>query len=257
MAVPVNTAEDRTIYIVDISMGSGFQGHGEDLDEYRREITYKFGKDKRNRIGAVRQTVNVAVQGTCMKFYKTRFTNANGKATLEAACTSADREMKAIDTHLHVTPMFYEVKVSSLSAGNMFDEMKNQLSVQVHQKVLSRIKAVLDNNKREDGTYKPVTGKTRTALLSMLEKVEEINILNDPDVTARLTEMREQIQQNSLIPLRDEILAYIEEVQNADTLEITPDITPDEISTVTAEQAAQVEEKPRHKPTEINIEDLL
>ena len=126
MALPTNTAADRIIYVVDISMGSPYQATGEDIDEYTRKLHFKHGKEKRLQIGAVRQTVNVVVQGTCMKFYKTRFTNANGKQSLTEACTRADREMKAIDPALHVTPLFYEVQISSLSSGNMFDEMKNQ-----------------------------------------------------------------------------------------------------------------------------------
>lgn len=263
MAVPINTADDLTIFIVDISMGSQFRGTSRDLDEYTREIKYKHGKNMRNRIGAVRQTVNVAVAGTCMKFYKTRFTNSSGKAALEQACLTADREMKSIDASLHVTPLFYKIEVSALSSGNMFDQMKEQLSVQVHQRVLDRVKVVIENNRKDDGTYKPITGKTRTALLTMLEKVGDINILNDPNVTTRIEAMKAQIQQNSLIPLRDEILAYIEDVQGAENLEISPDVpgqngTEDDISTVTPEQkAAGRTPRPLNPADEIHIEDLI
>jgi hypothetical protein len=255
MAVPVNLDEDRIIYIVDISMGSQFRGTSRDIDDLTREIKYKWSKDKRNRIGAARQTVNVAVSGTCMKFFKTRFTSAAGKATLERECGIADREMKAIDASLHVTPIFYEQHVSTLAAGNMFEQMKQQLSVQVHQRVLDRIKKTIEQNKKDDGTYKPLTGKTRTALLTMLDKVGEINVLQDSNVEARIEAMKAQISANSLIPLRDEILAYIEDVQGADTLEITPDQT--ESETIHDPDEEQYKPRPMTAADMIHVEDLI
>ena len=252
MAVPVE-ATDRSIFVVAIKMGSPNQSKGRDIDEFVRELTYKKPKGVRLQIGNVRQSVNVAIQGTCMKFYGTKITNQAGKETLERECTLADRRMKDIDSSLHVTPVFFEVKVSSMSAGNMFDQMKEQLSVQVHERVLERIKKVLEEHQNPDGTYKPVSGKTRTALLTMLDKLMEINVLNDDNVTAQITAMRSHIQSNSLIPLRDEILAYIEEVQGENSLELTPDIP------APVHDPDEEEFKPRVLSDEENIhlDDLL
>jgi hypothetical protein len=255
MAVPTE-ATDRTIYVVDISMGSPFRCTGRDIDDMTREIKYKWGKEKRNRIGTARQSVNVAVAGTCMKFFKTRITNEAGKNGLIQACTAADREMKQIDPALHVTPIFFEVKVSSLSAGNMFDQMKEQLSVQVHERVLDRIKKVLEQNKNADGTYKPLTGKTRTALLTMLDKIKEINVLDDQNVEARINAMKAQIQTNSLIPMRDEILAYIEDIQGAENLEISPD-TPEIETPVHDPDEDEYKARPMIAADQIHVEDLI
>ena len=94
----------------------------------------------------------------------------------------------------------------------------------------------------------------------MLDKVKEINILNDANVEARIEAMKAQIQQNSLIPLRDEILAYIEEVQGADTLEISPDqpATEGEIATEIHDPDEEAY-KPRQltQADEIHVEDLI
>jgi hypothetical protein len=258
MAVPINVGEDRIIYVVDISMGRPFRGTGRDIDELTREITYKYGKDKRNRIGAARQKVNMQVDGTCMKFFKTRFTSAAGKATLETACREADKEMSEIDSSLHVTPNFFEVRVASLTSGNMFDQMKEQLSVQVHEKVLARIQKVIENQRNEDGTFKPMSNKSRTALLTMLEKVREINILGDASVEAQIEKFKAQITEGTLIPMRDEILAYIEDVQGADALDIldapTAPETPQE-----AKEADEYKAKPLvlTEAEKLHIDDLL
>ena len=258
MAVPINVGEDRIIYVVDIGMGSPFRGTGIDTDEMTRIITYKYNKEKRNRIGAARQKVNMQIDGICMKFFKTRFTSAAGKATLETACREADKEMSEIDSSLHVTPNFFEVRVASLTSGNMFDQMKEQLSVQVHEKVLARIQKVIENQRNEDGTFKPMSNKSRTALLTMLEKVREINILGDTSVEATIEKFKNQITEGTLIPLRDEILAYIEDVQGADALDILDAPT----APITAAEAKEDEEY-KAKPLvlteaeKLHIDDLL
>jgi hypothetical protein len=224
MAIPINVSEDRIIYIVEITMGSQFRGRSWDLDDFNRQMEYKHGKDIRNEIGALRQEINTVVNGTCMKFHKKiKFTNAAGKATLERECANVDRRMKQIDPSLHVTPLFFPQTITQLSDGNMFDLMKKQLNEQINQKVLDRIELVIENSKRDDGTYKPMTNKTRDALLKMIEGVKAINILDDPTVTARLETLKAQIQTASLIPMRDELLSYIEDIQGADNLELTID----------------------------------
>ena len=227
MAVPTETL-DRSIFVIGIKMGSPNQSKGRDIDDFIRELTYKKPKAERLQIGKVRQSINVVVDGTCMKFFGVKITNQAGKETLERECSRADAEMKKIDSTLHVTPVFFEVKVSSMSAGNMFDQMKEQLSVQVHQKVLDRVESAIENSRNPDGSYKPMTGKTRTALIAMLDKVKEINVLGDDNVDGRIEAMKAQITAGSLIPMRDEILALIEDVQGSENLEISPDQTESE-----------------------------
>jgi len=223
--MPIAITAEQTIYVVGIKMTSPFQGSGKDLNEFKREITYKKDKKTRKGIGAIRTQVNMIRHNLCMRFFSVEFTNEKGRETLIRECQKADLDMKKIDPLYHVSPAFIPVQVSALSAGNMFDSMRDQLSVQVHQRILDRVRSAIEQNTRDDGTQKQMTTKTRTALLKMLDQVKEINILNDPNVTAQIEGMKERIKSGNLIPIRNEILSYLDEVTEGDNLEITFDKT--------------------------------
>jgi hypothetical protein len=266
MALPTHvtlTNEAATVFIVEIAMGSQFRGKSWDIDEFNRQTQYKHGKKIRNEIGALRQQVNTVVSGTCMKFHrKIKFTNAAGKEALIAACIDADRKMKLIDPSLHVTPIFFEQTMTQLNTGNMFELMKQQLNEQINQRILDRIESTIKASQREDGSYKSMSSKTRQALIKMVEGVKAINILNDPTVNARIEAVKAQMMTANLIPMRDELLSYIEDIQGADSLEITPDeITGDEAAVVMAPDAEKDEDEFKARPMtaadEIHVEDLI
>jgi len=256
MTAEVKSTE-TSIFIVKISMGSGNKGSkSKDITEYIRETEYTKPKSVRQDLNAIRQTVNVVRKGICMSFYDTYFTSAAGRATLIAECARADREMKKIDSTLHVTPKFYEQTINQLSAGSMFEDIKNQMNREVYQRVLDRIEQNIEQNKREDGTYKPFTTKSKTALLKMMEQVKDLIIIPDENLSARIEAMKAQILEGSFIPMRDEILANLEDLEGSENLEISPD----QSEPATHDQDDQEYESKPYSPTaqdEITLEDLI
>jgi hypothetical protein len=229
MAMPVNLTEERVFYIVEISGGSPFQGRSWDLDDFNRQMEYKHGKKTRNEIGAIRQRVNVVKDNTCMTFHKKiRFTNENGKKALEKVCAEADRDMKAIDPTLHITPLFFQQTVTQLNTGNMFELMKNELNEQINTRVLDRVESYIKNSvvKDENGNVisnKPLTAQIRATLIKAAEGVRSINILDDPTVNNRIEAIKTLLETSNLQEARDELLGYIDSIQEADNLEISPD----------------------------------
>lgn len=218
---PAPLTEKKIVYVVSITQSSPFKGHGTDITDMIRQIEFKFPGETRRKIGAIRQEVNVARDNNCMKFFANYITSEAGKEKITTACERARAKMQEIDPTLHVSPIFFEVQVSSLSEGDMFESMKQQLKIEVHTRILERIERAIQQNTQPDGTIKPLSTKTKNALLSMLDKVGEINVLGDQDVDARIAAIRQQVINNSISPLRDEILAYINDTQGADALEVT------------------------------------
>jgi hypothetical protein len=229
MAIPTTITEETVYYIVEISGGSPFRGKSWDLDDYNRQMEYKHPKKVRNEIGAIRQRVNVAKDNTCMTFHKKiRFTNAAGKATLERVCAEADREMKLIDPTLHISPMFFEQTVTQLNTGNMFELMRQELNEQCNTRVLDRVeeyieKSTVRNEQGEVISVKPITAQVRKTLLRAAEGVRSINILDDPTVNTRIDSIKALLETTDLTEIRDELLGYIDSIQEADNLEISPD----------------------------------
>jgi hypothetical protein len=220
MAIPVNFDPSQKLYLVRISMGSQFKGKSRDIDDYTREIKYVHSKEIRREIGAIRQVINSRRAAGCMPFFGAYFTNEIGKQQLIDACKIADREMKEIDPELHATPLFIKIDMPDLAAGSQFDALLSAIRTQVHEVVLNRVKAVIERNEG-----KALTPKTKTALLSMLEKTRALNIVNDPNVNADIDKMKARIDANQLNELKDEILVILDESKDrAQALELVDPI---------------------------------
>lgn len=229
MAIPTELTEEKVYYIVEISGGSGMRGKSWDLDDYNRQMEYTHDKKTRNKIGANRQRVNVVKDNVCMSFHKKiRFTNENGKKALEKVCAEVDRDMKAIDPTLHITPLFFQQTVTQLNTGNMFELMKNELNEQINTRVLDRVEAYIKNSvvKDDNGNViseKPITAQIRATLIKAAEGVRSINILDDPTVNNRVDAIKALLETANLHEARDELLGYIDSIQDANSLEISPD----------------------------------
>jgi hypothetical protein len=267
MATPINVSEDSTIYYVDITAGSQFKGKSWDLDEYNRQTEYKHDKKTRKNIGAIRQRINVLKNEVCMKYGKGRrklcFTNYEGMVSLTTACQQADKDMKEIDPTLFCIPEFMEQTFKQLNSQNMFTLMQQQLNEQINKRILDKVEKDIENAtvRDKDGKVikvKPIGKRTRDALIKAVEGVKAINILNDPTVNARIETLLERMRTETLVPMRDELLAYIEDIQGAENLEITPDEIPSQPATAATGMKPDKdldEDKYQAKP--VNVEEIM
>jgi hypothetical protein len=224
MAIPINYDPSQNLYMLKISQGSQFGGTGRDLDDFTREIKYKFSKDVRREIGAIRQSINTKRAGSCTRFFGAYFTNEIGKTQLIEACKKADREMKEIDPALHVTPVFIKIDLPDLASGSQFDALLKAIKTQVMEVSLKRVQAYLERN--ETGVLSP---KSKNILISMLEKTRALNIVNDAKINADIDSMKARIEASQLKELREEITEYLDQSQDRGTsIEIISDVSADD-----------------------------
>lgn len=213
MAIPTNLDPNQKLYQVRIRMGSPYRCKGKDIDDYRRELTFDKSKKTRQEIGAIRQYVNSRRSAGCMPFFGAYITNQLGRDQLVDVCKRADQEMKAIDPSLHVTPVFLKIDTPALmSDRSLFDELLGSMRTQIHQVVLNRIKTVIERSES-----KTMTNKTKQALIRMLDKTQDLNIINDPTITAEINRMRERVQADQLAELRDEILVILNDTADRES----------------------------------------
>jgi hypothetical protein len=252
MAIPTEYDPNQKLYQVRIKMGSQFRGRGVDQGEYQRLITYEKDKQTRREIGAIRQSVNARRAAGCMPFFGAYITNELGRDQLVDVCTKADREMKEIDPELHCTPVFMKLDTPDLMGNtSLFDELLNSMRTQIHKVVLDRIKSKIEGS--ESTT---LTTKSREALLRMLDKTQDLNIVNDPSITADIEKMRARINANELRELRDEILVILDETKDRSAaLEIVDNVIDDEEGENGA--PAQVMPAPASVPKSARTLDLL
>lgn len=224
MAIPVNYDPSQKLYMLTISQGSPYRGSGKDLDEFKRLTTFIHPKETRRAIQAIRQSINTRRAGSCTKFFGAYFTNEIGKTQLIEACKKADQEMKEIDPALHVTPLFIKIDLPDLASGSQFDALLTAIKTQVMEVSLKRVQAYLERN--ETGVLSP---KSKTILISMLEKTRALNIVNDAKINADIDSMKARINASQLKELREEITEYLDQAQDRGTaIELIPEVIADD-----------------------------
>jgi hypothetical protein len=221
MAMPTMFDPNQTLYLTKISMGSQFKGKSKDIDDYTREIKYEHCKETRREIGAIRQVINSRRSFCSMPFFGAYFTNQLGKDQLIDACKKADLEMKEIDPSLHCTPVFIKIDMPDLASGSQFDALLSTIRIHVHGVALKRIEEHIQKNEG-----KALTPKSQKSLLLMLTRMDGLNIISDPGVTADIQKMRDRVMANQINELKEDLLIIMDEARDRGAALEIPDMSP-------------------------------
>jgi hypothetical protein len=201
-------AGNQTLFFVDVKMSSQFPTKKSETyeDENAKKLWYKYSKDDRDAINAVRRFVGRHVD-MCPRFMK-RLTLANeeSKAQLIEVVIEADRRMKAIDPALSAGIEFEEITGSQLNSGTMLQKITTAINDQIIQKALNEIEAKIEKNANSGMLNK----RQKDALVKAINSYRGINILNDAEINTKIDGMIKQIEGDMVVTLKDELTASLD-----------------------------------------------
>lgn len=198
-------SEAVKLFIVKAGMSSGnFIDESKDLDEKRRELTYKFEKVKRKKIQACRMRFKDPIYKKCLKFHSMYVTNEAGKEMIEKTLLEADSALKEIDPSLKATPKFIPLDVNEMVKGGLYNNLIDAIKGQVFQKTFDKIEKQL--KKKDTGK---MTDRTKAALLHMVDQCRNLNVINDKDIAATIDAIQKKIETETFKPLRDEMAEHL------------------------------------------------
>lgn len=199
---------NQALYVVGLSLSSGFFVKQSEKfeDENAVKKWYKYQEEERKKIGAVRQSVNVVVDAGCARFFNIKIANDEAKRQIAEAVLKADVEMKKIDITLKAEVEFVPLPIDSFTSGTMLDKLTGQIRTQILEVVIKKIESNIKKN--ENSGMLPE--KTKEALRRMIDRCRAVNVIGDEGINSQLDNMKERINSDDILNLRDEILAMLD-----------------------------------------------
>lgn len=203
---------NQKLYVMQVSMSSPFFVSRSEKyeDENAKKQWYKYPEQQRKDIQAIRQSINVITDAGCARFYGLKIANEISKQQITEALAKADAEMKAIDPTLHADAQFLPLQSEAFTSGTLLDNLTAQIREQIHGVVLKRIEKTIADNDNAG----MLTAKTKAALLKMLEKCRAVNVIGDEAINQRIDAMKDQINNDQIVVMRNEILALLDETKD-------------------------------------------
>ena len=185
------------IFIVKTSMSSS--NHLQDsseLDDYRRMETYTFNKQTRMDISAIRSRFKKPIYDNCANFHGLYLCKEEDRVGIQELITEADEKLREIDYHLGARILFIPLDTAAVKTGEMYDQICAAIKSQIFTTLLNRIETV---------SHTAIPTRSKQSLLKMVKRMERINVMDDPDITYRLNQIRDQIMKESIAPLQEEL----------------------------------------------------
>lgn len=185
------------IYIVKTNMSSS--NHivdSSELDDYRRMETFTFNKQTRLDISAIRSKYKKPIYDNCGNFHGLYLCKEEDVEGIQKLISKANIELHEIDPRLGASILFIPLDTAAVKKGEMYDQICSAIKSQIFTNILKRIETVC---------HTAIPTRSKRSLLKMLDRMERINVMDDPDITYRLNEIRTQIEKEAIAPLQEQL----------------------------------------------------
>lgn len=222
------------LYIVVTSMSAGnnlVENGRKKLSETEVKLTYCLTESQRQEVNAIRNKYrNRIIRNHSLALHSLMICNEEQKRAIETDIAEADKDMKNLsdkiyeeiragygspDTpevkqliedikvpDLHADANFFPLDSGEIAKGQLYVDIVNAIKAQIFDEAFKKATPVFT---LPDGERLPT--RTETALKKLCDRLTAINILDDEDVKEKIGKMREMIERESFVPLKEYIEA--------------------------------------------------
>jgi len=163
------------------------------------EVNYAFKKETRQRIAAIRTLYKKPMYKNCLEFFTLYLCKESQKAEIEAAVKDGATALQAIDSTLQAEVKFMQLDMEAVDLGEMYHSVVSAIEARVLGDIAEKIKVVAESKAGQ------LPKRSQEALLKMVERLENINVLGDKNITEKLTKIKEKIISGDLKALKDDM----------------------------------------------------
>lgn len=202
------TAGSKSLYIVNWSVSSGnFIDESKRLDDKRREVTYTFPEDVRQKIQACRERYLSPIRDMTLDYHKKlHICGEDSREEIQKLIDKCDVDIKKIHPRLRAEVQFFPLDMKDIFKGTLYAAINDSIKKNVYQSVFLKINKIIS---KPTWGKKEMPEKTKDSLRSLLMHLDQINVTRDKDITKQIEVFREQIEKEDLVnlakTLKDEI----------------------------------------------------
>ena len=173
----------------------------EELDDKRVELEYLFDKETRRKIASIRVAARNRIYQKALDFYGLRLIKPEHMDEISKIADEADRKLREVHETLYARVIFIPIDESAARKGELYQEIIDAIRYHVYQVAFEKLK---------DVNLQHLHKRTKAALLRMCDRLQAINVLNDPDIDSKIQEIKEKIMSEDIEELSKEIKAELD-----------------------------------------------
>lgn len=178
-----------------------------ELNEMSIQTDFKYKKEFRNKISAVRTLNKKPIYKNTLNFYGIHLAREDQIAEIQEASRKADIGMKGIDASLSSSIVFIPLDLADAKKGELYESINNTIKYRIIKDTMEKIEKVAKNKAGK------LTVRSKEALMSLIDRLHNINILNDEDITKRINAIKSSIQADDM-SIKEEFNKELETLQN-------------------------------------------
>lgn len=190
----------KSLYVVTKFVSSPNQlANSIEIDEYNKNLTFRFDKKTRQAISRIRMRFMSPIYQNTLEFHKLHICNEEQAKFIESKFREADAEMKKIHESLVAQVQFFPLDMDEMRRGGLYRGVVNAVKCRVYKDTFDKMENFLSNRKDK------LPKKSKVAMMRMVDNLRAINIIDDEEIDKQLDDIERQINDESIIDLRDDM----------------------------------------------------
>ncbi len=188
--------EKSQIFVIQVLMSSQHQMLGsQEMSETQVLVDYKFKKEARRKIAAIRMRCKKPIYQTGLKFFNNYICTGEQQKVIIASIKEADKELQELDPSLHAEVLFMPIDRTEVAKGAMYERVISAIKFRILGDVIKRLE-------EKSGQ---LTKQSKEAMKRMIQRLKSVNVLNDPEIDKRLDEIYNKIITEDVEVIRTEL----------------------------------------------------
>jgi hypothetical protein len=189
----------KQLYVVQLVMSSQNKiNHTERIDEYTIETEFKFDEETRQKISAARMATRTQVYAGSVDFCGLQIVNEEAIPRIEKAVKEGRDRLTAIVPGLRCDMVLIGLDAEAMRKGEMARRIVDSILYQVYREIADRLTAVLQ--KRD-----VLPEVSKKAILTALDRMKALNVIEDPDVDAKIEAIIKMVNEDAIQPLKTQL----------------------------------------------------
>jgi len=117
--------------------------------------------------------------------------------------SKANEELQKIDPMLGAEIMFIPLDSGAIRNGEMYEQINLAVKGQIYTDIMERLKKLADSSLKT---------RSKSSLLKMVDRMEKINVLDDPEISLKIYQIREMIEKDTIKPLLQDLESEVEKI---------------------------------------------
>jgi len=199
----------KALYIVTTAVSSPNQVlNSENIREKNQKLlTYKFDEETRQAISRVRMRTMSPIYQNTLEFHSLHICNEEQGKFIARKFVEADEEMKKIHPSLKAEVEFFPLNMDEMRRAGLYMGIVNAIKYRVYKDTFDRMEDFLSNRKDK------LPERSKQAMMRMVDNLRAVNIVDDEEIDKHLNEIEQQINDETIIDLRDDMFTQWKSVE--------------------------------------------